>query len=240
MTIALIFAGGTGRRMNSAATPKQFLPMHGKPVIVYTLEHFQEHEEIDSIVIVCVEGWIQKMQRMADHYGIDKVQSIVPGGETGHDSIYLGLEHMSSFAKEDDIVLIHDGVRPLIDARTISENIQSVKEHGSAITTGIVKETILVVNENNGIEQVPDRSRSRVAKAPQSFWLNDILAAHQQAQAEGIDSFIDCCTMMSHYGHPLYLVDGPFENIKITTPDDFYTMRALLDARENEQLYRGK
>lgn len=100
-------------------------------------------------------------------------------------------------------------------------------------------QTILVVNDNEEIVNVPDRAKSRVAKAPQSFWLKNILAAHNRAQKEGIFDCIDSCTMMKMYGYPLYLVDGPYENIKITTPDDFYTMRALLDAQEDEQLYRG-
>ena len=100
-----------------------------------------------------------------------------------------------------------------------------------------MKETVLIVDDDNGIDEVPDRSRSRLARAPQSFWLKDIIGAHRKAIAENRHDFIDSCSMMQYYGHKLYLIDGPFENIKITTPDDFYTMRALLDARENEQIY---
>ena len=153
-------------------------------------------------------------------------------------SIYNGLAAAKEVAgDEKSVVLIHDGVRPLINADVITNNIQSVKEHGSAITSAVVKETIMVVKDDNSIDYVPDRSHSRVAKAPQSFWLEDILSVHQRAQQEGIFDFIDSCTMMKHYGHNLYLIDGPYENIKITTPDDFYTMRALLDAQENAQIY---
>ncbi len=240
MNIAVIFAGGVGQRMRNRDIPKQFLLMHQKPIIIYTLEIFERHPEIDGIVIACVAEWIDHLKDLLYRYRIEKVKKIVPGGETGQMSIFNGLAAAKEVSGEEaSIVLIHDGVRPLIDERTISENIRSVREYGSAITTGIVKETILVVNESGGIEQVPDRARSRVAKAPQSFWLDDILAAHYLAQSEGIFNCIDSCTMMSQYGHPLHLVDGPIENIKITTPDDFYTMRALLDAKENEQLYRG-
>ena len=240
MNVAVIFAGGVGQRMGNRDIPKQFLQMHQKPIIIYTLEVFEKHPEIDSIVIACKEEWIDYLQDLIYRYRIEKVRKIVPGGETGQMSIFSGLTAAKEVAgNEPAIVLIHDGVRPLIDAKTISENIRSVKEHGSAITTGVVKETILVVNEQGQIEQVPDRSRSRVAKAPQSFWLDDIYAAHIRAQSEDERNFIDSCTMMSQYGYPLHLVDGPYENIKITTPDDFYTMRALLDAKENEQLYQG-
>ena len=134
-------------------------------------------------------------------------------------------------------VLIHDGVRPLIHEKIITENIQSVKKHGSAITTVTVQETILVVNGNDEILDVPERVNSRLARAPQSFILEDILSAHEHALQEGRYDYIDSCTLMRHYNYPLFLVDGPKENIKITTPEDFYTMRALLDARENTQIY---
>lgn len=240
MNIAVIFAGGSGQRMHSRDIPKQFLEMHGKPIIIYTLELFEKHPEIDAIVIACKEDWIEYLEKLLYKYRIEKVKKIVPGGETGQMSIYNGLVAAQEVSMgEETIVLVHDGVRPLINQKVISDNIESVKIHGSAITTAIVKETILVVNDGEAIINVPDRAKSRVAKAPQSFWLKDILAAHNRAQKEGMFDCIDSCTMMKMYGYPLYLVDGPYENIKITTPDDFYTMRALLDAQEDEQLYRG-
>ena len=107
-----------------------------------------------------------------------------------------------------------------------------VKDKGSAITTGIVKETLAVINEDGSIKEVPSRTNSRTAKAPQCYWLKDILAAHIKAREEGIHDFLDCCTMMNYYGYELHTVDGPYDNIKITTPDDYYTMRAILEARE--------
>lgn len=238
MNIAVIFAGGSGQRMRTKDVPKQFLELHQKPIIIYTLEHFEKHPDIDAIVIACKEDWIDHLSSLIYKYRIDKVKKIVPGGTTGQMSIYNGLVAAHEVAgSEKSVVLIHDGVRPLINEQLISDNIQSVINNGSAITTSVVKETILVVNDNKGIEQVPDRAKSRVAKAPQSFWLDDILAVHESAQKMGECNFIDSCTMMDYFGHSLFLVDGPNENIKITTPDDFYTMRALLDARENEQLY---
>ena len=125
-----------------------------------------------------------------------------------------------------------------IEAKLITDNIESVKKNGSAITTAVVKETILVVNEGTAtINYVPSRKNSRVARAPQSFWLNDILNAHEKALSEGKKDYIDSCTMMQEYGYDLFLVDGPGENIKITTPEDFYIMRAILEAKENAQIY---
>ncbi|MDE6433923.1 MAG: 2-C-methyl-D-erythritol 4-phosphate cytidylyltransferase [Lachnospiraceae bacterium] len=238
MNIGVIFAGGIGQRMKTTKRPKQFLEMHGKPIIIYTLEIFENHPEIDAIVVACVEDWIPYLNELLERFRITKVKKVVPGGETGQMSIYNGLAAAKEIAGEEkSIVLIHDGVRPLINETVITDNIESVKENGSAITSAIVKETIMVVKDDNSIDYVPDRAHSRVAKAPQSFWLHEILEVHHRAQQEGIKDFIDSCTMMKFYGHNLFLIDGPYENIKITTPDDFYTMRALLDAQENAQIY---
>ena len=242
MNVAVIFAGGVGKRMNSRVKPKQFLDMWGKPIIIYTLEVFERHDEIDAIVIACVPEWIEYLKLLITQYQITKVREIVPGGQTGQLSIYHGLraaQNLQAAAAEgkEMIVLIHDGVRPLIDEKTITENIQSVKKHGSAITTVPVQETILVVDRENEIVEVPERVNSRMARAPQSFYLRDVLEAHESALREGRTDYIDSCTLMQHYGYRMYLVDGPKENIKITTPEDFYTMRALLDARENSQIY---
>lgn len=238
MNIGVIFAGGTGQRMKTTNRPKQFLEMHGKPIIIYTLEIFENHQDIDAIVVACVEAWIPYLEQLLDKFHIKKVKKVVPGGASGQMSIYNGLVAAKEVAgDEKSIVLIHDGVRPLINSRVITDNIKSVINNGSAITSAIVKETIMVVKDDNSIDYVPDRAHSRVAKAPQSFWLEDILAVHHKAQEDGIQDFIDSCTMMKYYGHNLFLIDGPYENIKITTPDDFYTMRALLDAKENAQIY---
>lgn len=240
MNIAVIFAGGVGSRMRSVEKPKQFLTLHGKPIIVHTLEKFENHPEIDAIVVACIAPWIDHLQGLALQYNLRKVKRIVPGGTTGQLSIYSGLCAAEEIAGgRDAIVLIHDGVRPLITEKLISENIRSVRENGSAITSVRVKETVLVVPENseNEIEYVSDRARTRLARAPQSFWLRDILSAQRQALSEGKDSFIDSCSLMQYYGKSMYLIDGPSENIKITTPDDFYIMRAILDAKENSQIY---
>lgn len=238
MNIGVIFAGGVGKRMRSKEKPKQFLEIYNKPIIIYTLEHFENNSEIDAVVISCVEDWIPYLKELLSKYRIEKVKKIVPGGETGQLSIYNGIVAAKELAGDSEaIVLIHDGVRPLINSELLSRNIECVKKNGSAITAGIVKETIVVVDHQNKVEIVPDRENSRVAKAPQSFWLDDILKAHNKAMSEGITSFIDSCTMMKYYGKQLYMVDGPFENIKITTPDDFYTMRAILEAKENAQIY---
>lgn len=238
MNIGVIFAGGVGKRMRSKERPKQFLEIYNKPIIIYTLEHFEQNSEIDAVVISCIEDWIPFLQEQIYKFRIEKVKRIVPGGRTGQLSIYNGLLAAKEISgDENSIVLIHDGVRPLINSELLSQNIECVKKHGSAITAGIVKETIVIVDKDNKVEVVPSREKSRVAKAPQSFWLNDVLRAHKMALEEGNISFVDSCTMMQHYGYCLYMVDGPYENIKITTPDDYYTMRAVLEVKENAQIF---
>lgn len=239
MNIAVIFAGGVGSRMHSKDRPKQFLEMYNKPIIIHTLEHFENHPMIDAIAVVCIESWIPYLNELLYKYRIEKVKKIVPGGETGQLSIYNGLKAAKEIAGEEkSIVLIHDGVRPLINEKLITDNIEAVKKYGSAITTAKVKETILVVNEeDSSIDYIPNRKDSRVAKAPQSFWLNDILNAHEKSLVEGEMNCIDSCTMMQKYGVRMHLIDGPSQNIKITTPEDFYTMRAILEAKENAQIY---
>lgn len=238
MNIAVIFAGGTGQRMKTTNRPKQFLEMHKKPIIIYTLEIFDNHEDIDSIVVSCVEEWIPYLKELLYKFRITKVKKVVPGGNTGQMSIYNGLVAAKEIAgEEESVVLIHDGVRPLIDGKVITDNIENVKKKGSAITSAGVKETIMVVKDDGSIDYIADRAHSRVAKAPQSFWLDDVLKVHKMAQADGITDAIDSCTLMRMYDISLSWIDGPFDNIKITTPEDFYTMRALLDAKENAQIY---
>ena len=238
MNIGVIFAGGVGKRMNSRVKPKQFINVYGKPIIIHTLELFDNHEEIDAIAVACLEDWIPYLEELLEKFNIKKVKKIVPGGASGQESIYNGLKAAEEIAGgEKSIVLIHDGVRPLIHAKTISDNIASVQEHGSAITSVTVKETVLVVSKDNSIDSVPKREDTRLARAPQSFYLDEIIGAHRKAIAENKLGFIDSCSMMQYYGKKLYLIEGPQENIKITTPDDFYTMRALLDAKEEAQIY---
>ena len=237
MNIAVIFAGGSGQRMNSKDKPKQFLLIHGKPIIIHTVEVFQSHPEIDGIVVVCINDWIPYMQELIYRYRLEKVSRVITGGHTGQMSIYNGLVAAEQeYGTEDNIVLIHDGVRPLITSEEISANIQSVKEHGSAITCARTKETFVLVDSGNRVRQVSNRDFSYLAKAPQSFWMKDILEAQNRAISEGQTNVIDSCTLMRLYGYELYFVDGSYENIKITTPDDFYIFRALYDARENQQL----
>lgn len=236
MVTALIFAGGTGQRMNSRSKPKQFLEMHGKPIIIYTLEHFELHQNIDNIVIVCLKDWIDELKGMLKRYGITKVIRIVPGGETGHDSIYYGLEAMKDIAGDDDIVLIHDGVRPLITSELIDRNIEMVKNCGNAITSEPTRESIVMSIDGEKIYDVPQRRQMYVAKAPQSFRFGKILKLYEKAHEEQVKS-IDSAHLCSLYDEPMNIVLSTKNNMKITDPADYYMYRALYDAIENQQVF---
>ena len=237
MNIVVIFAGGAGQRMNTKTTPKQFLEVHGKPIIVHTLEKYQCHEEIDKIIVVSIASGIEYVNELLDKYKLTKVEHVIPGGETGQLSIYQGLKCAHEQYGSGHIVLIHDGVRPIISAKTISDAIASVKKNGSAITVSPATETIVLKDENGNVEDIVDRSKCLHAKAPQCFWLDEIFANHEKALAEKKTDFIDSACLMKYYGHSLATVEGSPENIKITTPIDFYIMRAIIDAYENTQIF---
>ncbi|EFI71117.1 MULTISPECIES: IspD/TarI family cytidylyltransferase [Segatella] len=234
--VAVIFAGGAGKRMNTVSRPKQFLELHGKPIIIYTLELFDVHPDVDGIIVVCIESWIPFLKKMLKKFEITKVIEVVPGGETGQDSIFNGLQSAYKHFPEDSIVMIHDGVRPLITEKTITDNILQVQKTRSCITCIPATET-LVVKQSDDSMLIPSRKDSLIARAPQSFILKDIYHAHLQARKEGKHDFIDSCTMMSYYGYSMSTIIGPMENIKITTPTDFFVFRAMVEVHENQQIF---
>lgn len=234
---ALIFAGGSGSRMRTTTKPKQFLELHGKPIIIHTIEHFENHSMIDQIIVVCIEGWIDYLEHLLSKFQIKKVVKIVPGGETGQLSIFNGLSVLSENIQPEDIILIHDGVRPLIDETIITDNIECVRKNRTAITVKPVIETVIQVDDTNAITNVVDRDSCQTAVAPQSFYLSDIYSLHLRAQADGLTNMTDSATLVRHYGVDLFTVMGGAENIKITTPSDFYIFRAIYEARENQQIF---
>lgn len=238
--IAVIFAGGSGVRMNTRSKPKQFLELRGKPIIIYTLELFDNHPLIDGIVVVCLESWIPFCGKMLKKFEINKVVKIVSGGDSGQDSIYRGLCAVEDYCKdkgeENAVVLIHDGVRPLIVDETITRNIEKVHEKGSAITVVPAIETF-VIQKEEGQMVIPDRSSCLLARAPQSFYLKDILSIHRKNKENGNITFIDSCSMMSYFGYKMATIEGPMENIKITTPTDYFIFRAMVEVHENQQIF---
>lgn len=238
MNYAVVFAGGTGVRMNTRTTPKQFLRIHGRTILERTLEHFEEHPLIDGIAVACLESWIETLRSELASAGFRKVRWIVPGGATAQESIRNALWALrDAGAEKRATVLVHDGVRPLIDAETITRNIEAVKTYGTAITVAPQWETVVCVDSDAKVDRVTDRQSTRVAKAPQSFILGQLLEVHGKAQEEGRTDFVDSATLMRHYGYDLHTVEGPADNIKVTTSTDFYVLRAILDAYEAQQVF---
>lgn len=237
--IAVIFAGGVGSRMKSSTRPKQFLEIHGRPVIVHTLEVFQQHPEVDGIAVSILPEYRSHFERLVTRYELDKVRWVVDGGATGQESRHRALQAVLADEGPEAVVLIHDGVRPLIDADLVTRNISAVKQYGSGITCTKMTETV-VVEDGEGIGDVVPRDPLWTAQAPQSFRLSEILGAYDQAVADGEHDSIDSCTLMHTYGHKLHRVEGPRTNIKITTASDYYICRTFMTLAEDREAFGGE
>lgn len=235
MNYALIFAGGTGQRMKSKDTPKQLLKVHDKEIIIHTLEHFEKHSNIERIVVVFNNDYIDYMNKLIEKYNFKKIVSVVSGGKTGQQSIYNGLVELSKFAENDDLVLIHDGVRPLINKKLIDDNIEVTLKYGNSISSTPAIETVLLTNSNFEVSNIIDRTNAMYGRAPQTFKFGQIFEAHQKSIENDLSSFIDSASMMKHFGHSLYFTTCSTDNIKITTIKDYYIFKAILDAKEMDQ-----
>lgn len=238
MNIAIIFAGGSGVRMG-AGLPKQFLEINGKPVLIHTLQLFEYHKEIDKIYLAVLEDYIDYTRDLVEDYHLRKVCRILPGGETAQDTIYKALKAVEEENPDDSIVLLHDGVRPFVSYDVITRNIQGVKDNGNAITATPCFETIMVSKDGKSVDSVPYRKETFAGQAPQSFYLKDIIAAHDEVRQrpEKYENMVDACTIIRSCGIEAHLVEGNRGNIKVTTPEDVYMFRALLQYRENEQTF---
>ena len=239
--IAIIFAGGVGQRLSNGenSLPKQFLKINDKPIIIHTLELFEEHDMIDKIYIAIHPDYYDYMQDLVKHYYITKTAGIVKGGATGQDSIYNALKLAQSENNDDSIVLIHDGVRPNITRDVISENINCAKTKGNAITCTSCFETILVSENGINPEHVPYRKHTYAAQAPQSFHLGEIIKAHETTRKTNpqYTDIVDSCTLFKTLNKPTYMIKGNRGNIKITTIEDLYILRALIRYKEDVEAF---
>jgi len=237
MNIAIIFAGGTGQRLKSGqdSTPKQFLKIHNKPIIIHTLELFQEHPQIDKIYIAIHPDYYDYMGELVKHYYITKTAGIVKGGATGQESIYNALKLAKSQNPDDSIVLIHDGVRPNITPEVITQNIECATKNGNAITATSCFETILISENGINPKHVPYRKHTYCAQAPQSFRLAEIIEAHEQTRKTNPNytDIVDSCTLYKTLDRKTYMIKGNRGNIKITTIEDLYILRALIRYKED-------
>ncbi len=238
MNIAMIFAGGSGVRMG-AGIPKQFLEINGKPILVHSVQQFEYHHLIDKIYISTLEDYIPYVQALVEEYHLSKVAAVIPGGATAQDSIYNCLIKGAEENPEDSVVLLSDGVRPFISYDVITRNIETCLEKGNAITTTPCFETILISKNGSHVDSVPFRKETYSGQAPQTFILKDIIAAHDKIRATptGYENMVDNCTICVSLGIPVHMVEGNRGNIKVTTPEDVYIFRALLQYQENEQAF---
>ena len=233
MNYAVIFAGGIGSRMTNSNIPKQFIEVNRAPIIIHTIKAFERNKIIDGICIVCIESWINRLEKYIDTAGLKKVKWIVSGAETGQQSIYNGLKAIydDNVSLDEDIVLINDSVRPFVSQRIIGECVDCVKAHGSAITVCPVPETIGEISDTciGLITDIPDRNKWYLLKAPQCFFLGDIIEAHNKAIVENRYDCTNSAELMRRYGHTLFTVIDTPNNIKVTTPIDVSIMKAVID-----------
>lgn len=236
--IAIIFAGGSGVRMG-AGKPKQFLEVEGRPIIIHTLDIFEEHPSIDEIYIACKEDYITKLQKLVKRYDITKVKAIVPGGTTALGSAYNALLAARENNDNDAVVLVHDGVRPCISAELIDEVIATTKAKGAVATCTPLFETPVISKGGDYVEESPLRSDCYTAQAPQSFRLGEILSAHEEVRKTNLEykNIVDSCTLLRSIGKEVAIVKGPRSNIKVTTPEDLYIFKAMLEYQETKDTF---
>lgn len=236
MNIAMIIAGGKGVRMNQDI-PKQFLNIHDKPVIVYTMQAFQKHPEIDAILVVCIDGWQEILRAYANQFDITKLKWVVAGGENGQQSIYNGLQELRKYCKEEDMVLVHDAIRPNVSQEIISNCIAECRLNGCAITVIPCAEAMLLRREDgNSSEALISRDSLARTQTPQAFPLRKLLWAHEEAQKRGISNSVASCTLMVELGETVHFCPGSEKNIKITTTEDIEIFKALLQAKKDDWL----
>ncbi|RHR51902.1 2-C-methyl-D-erythritol 4-phosphate cytidylyltransferase [Clostridium sp. AF18-27] len=235
MNIAIILAGGTGQRMNQEI-PKQFINVNDKPLIIYTLEAFQRHPQIDNILVVCIDGWHDILKAYAKQNKISKLKWVVSGGASGQESIRNGVYYLENICSQDDIVVIHDGIRPLVEETVLSDVIVKCKVHGNAVTSLPYNEQIFIKNDEITTKKYIPRETLRRVSTPQAYKYGKLLWAYREAfrREIGIYGSSYTNTMMTDLGETLYFAAGSDKNIKITTQDDLDLFKALLKVRENQ------
>ena len=237
MNVAIIIAGGSGSRMNQDI-PKQFINVYDKPVIIYTLESFQRHPDIDSIEVVCLDGWHDILWAYAKQFNIDKLKWIVSGGATGQESIRNGIYNLKGICNENDKIIIHDGIRPLVDPSVLSDVIIKCEQYGNAVTSLPYNEQIFVVkDEISTCRYIPRETLRRVA-TPQAYKFGKLVWAYEKAFTEkvGIYGSAYTNTMMVDLGETLYFAAGSDKNIKLTTKDDLEMFKAYLKTERDTWL----
>ena len=238
MNIALLIAGGAGNRMGQDI-PKQFMHVDGAPIIIHTMLCFQRHPDIDAISVVCLKGWDTVLQSYANQFNVTKLKWIFPGGSTGMESIHNGIYGLrEAGCADDDLVLIHDSVRPLLSQEIISSNIAICKAYGYAITGIQCREAILESDDGFTTTTSIPRDRLIRTQTPQTFRLGNIIQAHEEAKEKGITNSVASCTLIAELGtdRVMHIVPGSEKNIKITTVEDLEMIKALMHTSKESWL----
>lgn len=235
MNIALIIAGGVGNRMGQDI-PKQFLTVNEKPVIIYTLEAFQNNPKIDCIAVSCLDGWQTMLQSYANQFNISKLKYIIPGGENGQASIRNGVFELEKHFDSNDVVLIHDAIRPMVSDEIILDCLTKTLQFGNAITCIPCAEAMLKTEDSLVSSGSYPRDNLKRTQTPQGFRLGEICKLHRDALDQGITNSIASCTLMIEMGKQVYFSKGSEKNIKLTTLDDIDIFKALLLSKRSEWL----
>lgn len=230
--VALIIAGGTGARMQQDI-PKQFLTVNDKPIIIYTLECFENHPEIDGIVVSCLDGWQEMLWAYVKQFKISKVVDVVAGGKNGQDSIRNGVYAIADRYQQDDLIMVHDAIRPMLPASVISDNIVKCKKYGNAITVIPCMEAMLRSDDEIESEESILRNSLFRAQTPQTVSVKDMVQLHKDAIAVGNINSVATCTLLLEMGHKVYFAKGSELNIKITTVEDITIFKALLATQDS-------
>lgn len=237
---SLILAGGVGQRMRSSGLPKQFLKVYGKPIIIYTIEKFVRCAEVDEIVVACNPLYIDYLRELFVNFPFDKKISIISGGRDRQGSIQNGINHiMTNGGNSEDIIIIHDGVRPLIDEDIISENVRVAQKEGCAMTVRPVVESVIVSdNEIASFDDFKKRDNTYSLTSPQTFKLSVLVDAYEKTkEADAPIPLLDAALAYTYLGYQIPLVKEYNQNIKITTPEDYYVLKALLELQENKNVF---
>ena len=241
LNYAIVLAAGVGQRMRNGGLPKQFLKLMGKPIIIYTLEKFEQCDDIDRVIIVCHGGYVDEMQRLLELYQIRKVSTVVVGGNDRQSSLQNGLDAVARIgAQDEDIITIHDGVRPLVSPTAIRENIRVARQYGCAITVRPVSESVVITeSEQAAMGNFMKRADTYSMTSPQTFQFAKIRDAYQQVQQMEKEEIplLDAAMVYAKTGGTVHLVKEQGPNIKITTPEDFYFLKAILELEENKFVF---
>ena len=231
--IAIILAGGVGSRMG-APQPKQFLEIKKKPVIVHTIQNFQDNENIDAVLIVCIKDWIPYLQSLVKQYGLTKVQWVIEGGNTCHDSTRNGVFFLKNILDNDDFCIIHDAARLILPQLAINQMLEIAHKKGNASLAIPCYETMLFTDDQlSGIEEL-DRGRVMRIQTPQTYKFSQILSLYEKAEKDGLHDFVYADIVASHYGERVYFSKGFTNNIKLTRKEDISLCEALMEMPEDK------